>query len=147
MKRFTIRWLKHKQYYTSLIVQDCLCIILLKKVSSTYELVASEYISFENAGIVDGHLGNPSFFAYVLYNFFEKYQVKYPHVSLLISGNGLADRLQYELYFEFFKIPLINVVAKIIDKHTAYKFDESCVKQDYMSHAIALWQEESYAKR
>ena len=146
--KLSMKWLGHKQEYISLIVQDCLCIILLKKVSSTYELVASEHISLENAGIVDGHLDNPSFFAYVLYNFFEKYHIKYPHVSLLMASNGLPERLQYELYFEYFKIPLINVVAKIIDKSAACaELDELCVKKDYMSHAVALWQEENYAKR
>lgn len=121
--------------YISLIVHDFFYLFILKKEANKYEPVICEQVPLENAGIIDGHLGNPSFFAYVLYNFFEKHAVKNSQISLLISCGEAVDRVQYLLYSEYFKIPLVHIISKPINTH------EACI-DTYALHACELWQGE-----
>jgi Tfp pilus assembly PilM family ATPase len=124
--------LKRKQNYISVIIKDHVDVFLLKKESNQYQLVAREQLSLDTAGIIDGHLGNPSFFAYVLYSFFKKHAIKNLYISLSIPHNDTANSIQYKLYCEYFRFSLVNLVSvDTLDTNT-----------DCARYAQALWQGE-----
>lgn len=137
-----MKWISRKQSYISLIVQDCLYIFFLQKKAVSFELEAFERVSFDGAGIIDGRLHNPSFFAWALYNFFEKNRIHNPKIALLIPHTDPADQLQFNLYFEYFQIPLNSLVAKMIGAQQTNAEQDDYIKNYYLPHAIALWQGE-----
>jgi hypothetical protein len=134
--------------YISVIVADQLHIVLLHKNTGTYSHHHSCIVQAEDAGILNGIVYNPSFFAWQLYHFFEQQTVRCPRIGLLIMHEHPAYQLQHLMYGTYFRLPIEKV--RYIMPHTigmhVLNPDQSHIKNYYLQQAIDLWQGASHAK-
>lgn len=117
------------KHYVSLVIHSQLHCFLLERKKNQFQVITSDMITGDYAGIFDNHLINPSFFIDVLQRFFEKNNIKKPLIALLTPHEHYAYLFQYELYFEYFRVPIKHVITK----KTTQSIEQS---------AIDIWQGE-----
>ena len=75
------------RHYVSLIINSQVHCFLLEKNKTGFQIITSDVIDSEYAGIFDDNLINPSFFIDILYRFFEKNIVN----MLRITTNNINE--------------------------------------------------------
>jgi len=139
MKWLSVPHVSKSPSYLSIIFAQELYLILLHKKDSTYEQIAAACIPLEHAGIVDGRLCNPSFFAWELYRFLSEHQIKNLELALILDQEHPAIALQFTLWGTYFQFPFTRIRNQKITLPALKALpDEQTIKQ-YLPAAIAAW--------
>lgn len=139
MKWLSVPYVSKTPSYISIILAQELYLILLQKKDSTYEQIAAACVPLEHAGIVDGQLCNPSFFAWELYRFLNEHELKNPGLALILDQEHPAIALQFMLWGTYFQLPFTRILnQKIISNEQTIEY--------YIPAAIAAWHGGSDAK-